>query len=231
MRSPINCGGQRLQVELQAAREHRHRNLLRVGRRKHELDVLRRLLQRLQHRIEGRLRQHVHFVDQVDLVAPDGRRIARVVEDLAHVVDAGVRRGVEFQQVDEAAGVDVDACRAHAAGRRGDAVGDAVEALGENARDGRLADAARAGQKVGVVQLAARQRVRQRRDHVFLPGQFRERLRPPLAGENLVTHAQIIAGFWKTLERGNLGRSAGLWAASDRRSGEARPKTADAPCT
>ena len=41
----------------------------------------------------------------------------------------------------------------------GDAVGDAVEALREDARDRRLADAARAGEQVRVMQPAARQRV------------------------------------------------------------------------
>ena len=56
-------------------------------------------------------------------------------------------------------------------------------------------DAACAGQQIGVVQLAAGQRVRQRRDHVFLAGQFRKSLRAPLAGENLIAHARIIAGF------------------------------------
>ena len=118
MRAADQRRRQRLQVELQAARQHGHRNLLRVGRRQHELDVLGRLLERLQHRVERGLRQHVHFVDQVDLVAADRRRVARVVEDLAHVVDAGVRRGVELEQVDEAAGVDVDARGADAARRR-----------------------------------------------------------------------------------------------------------------
>ena len=68
-----------------------------------------RLFQRLQHGIERRLRQHVHFVDDVDLVAPDRRRVLRVVEHLAHVVDAGVRRRVELEQIDEAPGVDLGA--------------------------------------------------------------------------------------------------------------------------
>ena len=112
----IFASRQRLEIELQAARQHGDRNLLRIGRRENELDVLRRLLERLQHRVERRLRQHVHFVDQVDLVAADGRRVARVVENLAHVVDAGVRRGIELEQIDEAARVDVDARRADAAG-------------------------------------------------------------------------------------------------------------------
>ena len=210
---------QRLQVELKAARQHRHRDLLRVGGREDELDVFRRLLQRLQHRVERRLRQLVHFVDQVDLVAAHRRRIARVVEDRAHVVDAGVRRGVEFEQVDEAARVDVDARRAGAARRGGHAVGDAVQALGEDARDRGLAHAARAGQQVGVMQLAAGQRVRQRRDHVFLSGQFRERLRPPLAGENLVAHARIIAAFRETPERYFVGSAHHVAGARNPGSG------------
>ena len=66
-----------LQVELQAARQHRDRDFLRIGRRQHELDVLRRLFERLQHRVERVARQHVHFVDDVDLVAAGGRRVQR----------------------------------------------------------------------------------------------------------------------------------------------------------
>ncbi len=39
----------------------------------------RRLLQRLQEGVEGRRRQHVDFVDDVDLVARAGRRVAHAV--------------------------------------------------------------------------------------------------------------------------------------------------------
>ena len=78
--------GQALQVELQAARQHGDRQLLRIGGREQELDVRRRLLERLQERIERMRRQHVHFVDQVDLVAPAGRQVLDVLEQLARVV-------------------------------------------------------------------------------------------------------------------------------------------------
>src|SRR5208337_2483106 len=118
-----------------------------------ELDVLGRLFERLQHRVEGRLRQHVHLVDEVYLVATDGRSVARVVQDLAHVVDAGIRRRVELEQVDEPPRVDVDTGRAHAAGR-GRHAALAVEALGEDAGDGGLAHAACSGQQIGMVQPA-----------------------------------------------------------------------------
>jgi hypothetical protein len=112
---------------------------------------------------------------------------------LAHVVDAGVRRGVELQQVDEAARVDVGARGARAARLRRDAVGEAVEALREDARDRRLADAAGAGQEIRVVQAIARQRVGERGDDVLLPDELLERLRSPLAGERLIAHGATRA--------------------------------------
>ena len=62
----------------------------------------RRLFQRLQQAVEGRLRQHVHFVDDVDLGARHHRLVARALDDLAHVVDAGVGGGVHFDDVDVA---------------------------------------------------------------------------------------------------------------------------------
>jgi hypothetical protein len=96
-----------LEVELQAAREHRHRDFLRVGGGKDELDVLGRLLQRLQHGVEGRGGQHVHFVDDVHLEAAARRRVGGVLQQLAHLVDLGVGRGVDLDEVHEAAGIDL----------------------------------------------------------------------------------------------------------------------------
>jgi hypothetical protein len=106
-----------LEIELQAARQHGHRDFLRIGRRQDELDVLRRLFERLQHRVERRVREHVHFVDDIDLEATTRRRIDRVLEQLAHLVDLGIGRRIDFQQVDKAARIDFRASRTDAAGR------------------------------------------------------------------------------------------------------------------
>ena len=175
------------QVELQAARQHRDRQLLRIGGREQELHVRRRLLERLQQRVEGVRRQHVHFVDQVDLVASARRRVLHVVEQLARVVDLGARGRVDFEQVDETAGVDVDTGRALAARRRRHA-GLAVQRLGEDAGDGRLADAARAGEQERVVDAARIERVGERAADVVLTDELVERARAPFAGEDEVTH-------------------------------------------
>ncbi len=148
----------------------------------------RRLLERFQQRVERVLGEHVHFVDQVDLVAAARRRVLHVVQQVARVVDLGLRRRVDLDQVDEAAFVDLDAGAALAAGLRGDALL-AVERLGEDARDRRLADAARAREQVRVMQPARLQRVDQRLQHVLLPDRVGEGLGPPFARQDEVTHA------------------------------------------
>ena len=91
------------QVEALAARQHGDRNLADLGGGEDELDVRRRLFQRLQQAVEGLRRQHVHFVDDVDLVARRNRGVAHPLDDVADVVDAGMRGGVHLDHVDMAA--------------------------------------------------------------------------------------------------------------------------------
>ncbi len=57
------------QIEPLAARQNGHRNLADFRRREDEADMLRRLFERLEKRVERVLREHVHFVDDVDLLA------------------------------------------------------------------------------------------------------------------------------------------------------------------
>ena len=98
------------------ARQDRLGNLVELGRRHHEDDVRRRLLDRLQQRVERRRRQLVDFVDDEDLVAVAHRHDAEAGDDhLADVVDAGVGRGVDLEDVDVAPFGDLDARVAHAA--------------------------------------------------------------------------------------------------------------------
>jgi hypothetical protein len=188
----------RPQVELQAARQHRRRHLLRIGGRQHELQILGRLFQRLQHRVERGVRQHVHFVDHVDLEATDHRLVDRLVEQRGDLLDAAVRRRIEFHVVDEAAGIDVAAGRADTARVRGDAAlpvgAGAIERLGQDARHRGLAHAARAGEQVGMVQPALRQRIRQRLHHVLLAHQGVETARSVFAGQHQITHRTILEG-------------------------------------
>src|SRR5690606_14060794 len=153
-------GAQVLQVELQAARQHGDRQLLRIRRREQELHVRRRLFERFQQRVEAVRRQHVHFVDQVNLETPAARRVLHVLEQLARVFDLRARGCVDFDEIQETAFADFAAGAALAARRGGDALF-AVQATREDARNRRLADTTRAGEEIGMMQTLVVERVDQ----------------------------------------------------------------------
>ena len=182
-----------LEVELQAARQHRDGHFLRVGRREDELEVRRRLFERLQHRVEGVVREHVHFVDHVDLEARGRGRVGRAFEQRGHFINAAVRGRVHLDVIDKPAGIDRGAGLAHAARRGGDAAlpvrAHAIERFGEDARERGLADAAGAGEQISVVQPLLGERVRERTHDVLLPDELREVARPVFAGKDEIAHA------------------------------------------
>ncbi len=109
-------------------------------------------------------------------------------QQFAGVVHAGSRCRVDFQHVVEPPLVDVHAGAAFAAGR-GTHPGLAVQALGQDARQGGLADAAGAGEQEGVVHPVVVQPVDQGLHHGLLADQLIKGLGAPLAGQDLVTHA------------------------------------------
>ena len=57
-----------LQFKLKTSRHNGNRNILRIGGGQNELDVLRRFLQGFQQGVETGLGQHVHFIDNINLV-------------------------------------------------------------------------------------------------------------------------------------------------------------------
>ncbi len=91
-------GSEQMELQVLRAAADRVRHLLRVGRGEHEHHVRRRLLERLQQRSFGALREHVDLVEDVHLVAT-GRAERRLLDQVAHGVDAVVRRCVEFVDV------------------------------------------------------------------------------------------------------------------------------------
>jgi len=133
----------------------------------------------------------VHFVDQVDLEAPTARRVLDIVQQLAGILDLGAAGGVDLDQVDETPFIDFAADRAGPAGRGGD-TGFAVQAFGDDARDGSLAYTARAGEQLGMVQALVVQRVDQGLEHMGLADHFAKRARTPFTCKNLITHRKTI---------------------------------------
>ena len=111
--------------------------------------MLRRLLENLQQRIERRGREHVHLVDDVHALFQHRRGIDRLLAQGADVVDAVVRRGVELRNIEQRPLVDPTAGLALVARLTVHRM-QAVDRLGEDARAGRLARAARPREEIGV---------------------------------------------------------------------------------
>ena len=145
-------------------RPDRADHLVGLGGREHELEVLGRLLDELEQRVEALRGDHVRLVDDVDLVAAADRREERPLAQVAGVVHAAVAGRVDLDDVDgaRAAAGQVGAGPADAARAVGRALL-AVEAARQDPGAGGLAAAARAGEEVGVVHPVVVQRRAQRR--------------------------------------------------------------------
>ncbi|CAM4389077.1 hypothetical protein PARU111607_16605 [Palleronia rufa] len=196
------------QVEPLAARQDGDRHLADLGGGEDELHVGGGFLQRLQERVERAGRQHVDLVDDVDLVARRGRRVADrrddVVADVAH---PGLRRAVHLHHVHVAPFGDGAAGLARAAGAdRGAALpvrADAIHPLGDDPRGGGLSGAADAGHDEGLGDAVGLERVAEHPHHGVLADQIGEGLGAVLAGKDLVG-----GGVWHgtSVGSGEMGR-------------------------
>ncbi|MBV6488911.1 MAG: hypothetical protein GHHEDOFH_02881 [Pseudorhodoplanes sp.] len=210
------------QVETLAARQHGDRNLPDFGCGEDELGVRRRLFQRLQERVKGRGRQHVHFVEDIDLVARRHRRVAHRIVDLADVVDAVMGGRVHFQHVDMPAFHDRRAMHAglrHRDRRPRDRIVRqlVVQRARQDARGRGLADAAHAGQDPGLRDAPGGEGIGDGADHRLLPDQIVER-----GGTVFARQHAIGAGL-----RGHLGVHPNLLARTA--LGVAHPASGSAP--
>ena len=151
------------------ARANRADDALGFGRREDELDVLGRLLDELEQRVEALVRDHVGLVDDEDLVSVAHRRKGGALAQVAGVVDAAVRGRVDLDDVERAgaAGGQLAARFALTAGGVRGALR-AVQAAREDARRGGLAASARPGEQVRVRHAIRAQRRLERLRHVFL---------------------------------------------------------------
>ena len=170
------------------ARPDGRQHLLRLGGGEHEDQVIRRLLDDLQQRVESGRGDHVRLVDDEDAVPRLRRRVERAVAQLASVVDAAVAGRVEFDDVDAARTVrgQRHAGVAHPAWRGSRALR-AVQRSSQDARRRRLPTATRPREQVGVVDTAGRQRGRERFGDMLLADHVGEDCRSVLAVER---HAQ-----------------------------------------
>ena len=169
--------GQAPEVEPLAASDDGDGHLLRLGRRQHEPHPLRRLFENLKQRVEGRGRQPLRLVDDVDLLAPLHRSGRGLLAQFAGVLNSAVRGCVDLDHVQVGALTDRNALRAHPTGLgRGPVL--AIDHLGQDPRGGGLARAARAAEQERVVKSTFADGARERPNDVLLPQHVGRSLRP-----------------------------------------------------
>ena len=183
-----------LEHEGLTARAHRRQHLAQVGGAEDEDEVGRRLLDQLQERVPGGVRELVRLVEDVDLVAPLGRLEDDALADLADVVDPALRGGVHLDDVERGAVGDRDAGVADLVRRRRRPLR-AVERLREDPRHRGLAGAARAGEEVRLPHLVGRERVAQCPHDPLLADHLVEVLGPvlPVEGGHAPSKAECPA--------------------------------------
>ena len=88
----------------------------------------------------------MNFVDDVHLVTARHRRVLRGFEQLAHFINLGIGRRIDFQQIHKTTRVNIFAGRAYTARLGSDTAiaisAETIQRLRQNARERGLADAA-----------------------------------------------------------------------------------------
>ena len=80
--------------------------------RKYKNNILRRFFQCLQQRIERSRRQHMHLIDNIDLISAFRRTICYLFTDLTDIIHAVIRRRIDLDHIHRCACCD---CLTHLA--------------------------------------------------------------------------------------------------------------------
>ena len=169
--------GKAMEVKTLATRMDGFRHFLRIGGAQDEHHVVRRLFQRFEQRVERRRGQHVHLVDDIDLVATARRGVLNAPDDfLAHVFHAGTTCGVHLVHIGMRALGDRQTLLARAVGRRRGPLL-AQKRLGQKTRRGGFSRAARAAEQIRVTHLVRLDGVFKRTLNMGLANHVLKRLR------------------------------------------------------
>ena len=198
-----------------ASREDGDRDLVRLGRGEEEFDPFGRLFEGLEQGVEGPGREHVDFVDVIDFEPGAAGPESGVLAEFADLLDSVVARPVDLDDVDVLADGDRLADVAGEVGLLGGPV-DAIQALGEDPGDRRLADPSGPAEEVGVGDPIEPDGVPERLDDVVLPDHVLEPLGPIPTGDDRVT-ARVrfrAAGADRPSGSGHEARSVGPWGSN-----------------
>ena len=175
------------EIKSLTAAQDRGQNPLGIGGGQHKHHPWRWFLQGLEQGVEGRGGKHVAFVHHVHLPARLHRREAGTLNQLADVVDAGVRGGVDLDHIQGAPGGDAAAELADTTGfGRRIGAGYAVEGTRQDAGAGGLAGASGTAEQVGRGNPLLEQGIAQGGGDGLLSHQLVKALRPVLVVQGLV---------------------------------------------
>jgi len=141
------------------------------------------LFKRLQKCVEGALREHVHFVNQINLVAATRGSVLDIVEQ----VHFGSRSRIDLNQIDKPAFVNLQTGAAFATWLRGNTFF-AIECFRENAGNRRFSYAPGTCKQVRVMQPAGLQCVDQGLQNMLLTDRVGKVFWPPFACQNEIAH-------------------------------------------
>ncbi len=156
-----------------------------LGGRKDKDDVLRRLLERFEKRVERLGGEHMHLVHNVDAEPCTVGLELHLVDNIADILDFAVGRGVHLDDIEHAAVLDALADLAHTA--RIAVLGiEAVCRLCQNFGAGGLARTARACEQVGVGEPVFDDFIFQRGRDMLLTGDVLKGFGTPFAIKHLI---------------------------------------------
>ena len=130
-------------------------NLVFLGRSQDKDGMRGRFLECFEKRVEGRLREHVHLVDDEHLIASHLRRNLHLFDKFADIVDRIVRRRVQFMNVVRTPFIERHTTFAAVTSLPCRSRGQAVDRLGKNARRSRFTHPTGAAKQIGVRQFSA----------------------------------------------------------------------------
>ena len=92
----------------------------------------------------------MYFVNQINFVTSQCGQILRVIQYFAHIINACIRRRIQFNEINETPTVDFRASATNST-RSGGNAADTIQGFCKNARDGGFAHATRASEQISVM--------------------------------------------------------------------------------
>ena len=133
----------------------------------------------------------MHLVNQIDLIAAQGRGVLHVVQDFSGIVDSSPRGGIDFKQIYIATFVNAGAGRARPTGLSAGRLL-TIERFGQQSCQRGFSDTSGASKEKGMMNPVLLQCRGQGSHHVSLANNVGEPPRSPLSGKRLVTHENLI---------------------------------------